>query len=596
MRLPGRAIPIRRHVQRTVVVALVLFCIIAAVAVGALWRERQLTLAQAREDAEMLSAVMEESTARTFDSVDIALAGLAQHFAGSHAARHDAATRDLMRAQLRQLPTVRALFVVGPDGFLRHDTDDPATRNVSLGDRPYFRPFLEQASLARHLSKPLQSRSGLGWFVAASHRITRPDGSFGGVLVAAVQLDTVARLYRKLGLGHGRQMALFRRDGVLLARYPDDGNTGRSYAHLPVFAHLLPFAGVGVIETDGAPYSDVQRVLSYRALESQPLVVLVAIRRDVALAAWSRAAAGTGAGLLLLALLTVGGVLFYEQRQVDRGRARAHRVAAAEAAALADRMRKLAAELTQADARKTEFLATLSHELRNVLAPIQNGLAILGRVDPASYQARRAREIVQTQVVQMRHLVDDLLDIARVNSGKVLLDLQPRDLRDIAAEACAAAQAALDAARHTLTLELAEAPVWVVADHARLLQVLANLLGNAAKYTPAGTGRIAVAVRAQGERATIEVRDNGLGIPPEELAKVFGMFEQVGRHRAQSQGGLGIGLALVARLVALHGGEVAAHSEGDGTGSTFTVSLPLVAAGPPAVTTQPVGERDRSTV
>ena len=309
--------------------------------------------------------------------------------------------------------------MIGPDGFIQHDTDYPKTPDVSLADRSYFRAYLESPTLERHVSEALQSRSGTGWFVASSRRITLPDGSFGGIAVAAVQLDTVSRLYRKLGLGEGRQLTLFHKDGRVLAGYPYDAHVGSSYAGLPVFAELLPRGPSGLYETEGAPYRDTPRILAYRALDTQPLVVVVAVREAEALASWSRTATGVAIGLLLLALALGGVVLSFEQRQEQRRRAIADRAAALEAAAVAERMRMVAAELQASDRRKTQFLATLSHELRNALGPILHGVGILDRSDPGSAAARRAREIMREQVEQLRSLVDDLMDIARVNSGKV---------------------------------------------------------------------------------------------------------------------------------------------------------------------------------
>ena len=276
----------------------------------------------------------------------------------------------------------------------------------------------------------------------------------------------------------------------------------------------------------------------------------------------------------MLLLLLAGGVLLYVQRQQHLRRARAERAAAGEAAALAR-------QLAIADRQKTQFLATLSHELRNVLGPIQNGMLVLAQSDPASPQAGRAREIVQRQVATMRTLVDELLDISRVNSGKVHLDLQVLELGEVLAQAAAAAGSVMEAPGHHLETALPATPLWVRADRSRLLQVFANLLGNAAKYTPPG-GRIVLSAGAEGSEAVVEVSDNGIGIPADALPKIFRMFEQVESHIARSQGGLGIGLALVQRLVVLHGGRVEAHSAGPDQGSRFLVRLPLVQA--PAAT------------
>jgi signal transduction histidine kinase len=174
----------------------------------------------------------------------------------------------------------------------------------------------------------------------------------------------------------------------------------------------------------------------------------------------------------------------------------------------------------------------------------------------------------------MRSLVDDLLDISRVNSGKVRLEIRALDLVDVLAEAAAAAQGAMQAHEHRFETQLPPGPVRVQADRTRLQQVFGNLLGNAAKYTPRG-GHVALRARVEGDEAVVDVQDDGMGIPPAALARIFQMFEQVDSHLQHSQGGLGIGLALVHRLVALHGGRVEARSDGEGRGTTFTVHLPL---------------------
>jgi signal transduction histidine kinase len=174
----------------------------------------------------------------------------------------------------------------------------------------------------------------------------------------------------------------------------------------------------------------------------------------------------------------------------------------------------------------------------------------------------------------MRHLVDDLLDVSRVSSGKIRLDREAVDLRQLLAAAADSAQAFMEGPGHRLALRLPEGELPVQVDRSRMLQVLANLLSNAAKYTPPG-GHIGLAARREGGEALVEVTDDGLGIPPESLPKVFDMFEQVSGHLSRAQGGLGIGLALVQKLVALHGGHVKAASEGTNRGSTFTVCLPL---------------------
>ncbi len=241
--------------------------------------------------------------------------------------------------------------------------------------------------------------------------------------------------------------------------------------------------------------------------------------------------------------------------------------------------------LQQADRRKDEFLAMLAHELRNPLAPIATAAQLLKRAGGDPRQAGRAGEVIERQVSHLARLVDDLLDVSRVNRGLVELDRVPVDLREVLAAAAEQSATLLQGRLHTLRRFIDPDPVKVEGDFHRLVQVVANVLNNAAKYTPPG-GRIDVHLQGRGNRVVLQVRDDGAGIAPELLPRVFDLFTQAERTPDRSQGGLGIGLALVRSIVHLHGGEVTAESSGIGQGSTFTVSLPRlqaarVAAHPP---------------
>jgi len=235
--------------------------------------------------------------------------------------------------------------------------------------------------------------------------------------------------------------------------------------------------------------------------------------------------------------------------------------------------------LREADRHKSEFLAVLAHELRNPLAPIRNGLELLRLGDGGRDTVARVGGMMDRQLSHMTHLIDDLLDIARVSSGKIVLHREPVDLRRIVAGAIEASMPALEAAGHDLAVQLPDGPLPVDADPVRISQVIGNLLTNAAKYTPRN-GRVRVAAQVDAGAAVVTVADNGIGIPAESLDAVFDMFTQVARHSERSNGGLGIGLSLVRRLVALHGGSATAASAGPGQGSTFTIRLPLAAALP----------------
>jgi PAS domain S-box-containing protein len=229
--------------------------------------------------------------------------------------------------------------------------------------------------------------------------------------------------------------------------------------------------------------------------------------------------------------------------------------------------------LREADRRKDEFLAMLAHELRNPLAPIRNGLHLMRASAPGSEAAEQARAMMERQLAQLIRLVDDLLEVARISSGKIELKRTPMDLAAALASAVETSRPALEAARHRLDVNVPAAPLAVEGDLVRLAQVIANLLNNAAKYTDPG-GRITLAARREGGEAVVSVRDNGSGIPAELLPRLFDMFAQADRARAQ--GGLGIGLALARRLVELHGGRIEARSDGPGQGAEFLVRLPLL--------------------
>jgi len=225
-----------------------------------------------------------------------------------------------------------------------------------------------------------------------------------------------------------------------------------------------------------------------------------------------------------------------------------------------------------ADQHKDRFLAMLAHELFNPIAAIKAGLHLLTKREGTD-AAVSIRDQMDRQIVHLTRLVEDLLDISRVSEGKISLQKERVELRAIVQSAVEASQNNLAAGQHRFTLALPEREVWVEADAVRIVQVVSNLLNNAAKYTPDG-GHISLTAEASPDVVEIRVSDDGVGIPLEMQARIFHIFEQVGGHRSRAQGGLGIGLALVRQLVELHHGSVEVESAGEGMGSTFIVRLP----------------------
>ena len=230
--------------------------------------------------------------------------------------------------------------------------------------------------------------------------------------------------------------------------------------------------------------------------------------------------------------------------------------------------------LREADRRKDEFLATLAHELRNPLAPIRNAVAILGRKGPLDPELTWSREVIDRQVDQLTRLIDDLLDIARIASGKLRIRKERIPLERAIDMALETSRPQINAAGHRLSVLLPSERVTVEGDAARLAQVFSNLLNNAARYTEAG-GEIALNAEVDGGEILVTIEDNGIGFPPEVGERLFDPFSQLTASDGRAHGGLGIGLSLVQGIVALHGGSVAARSAGPGRGSEFVVRLPL---------------------
>lgn len=233
--------------------------------------------------------------------------------------------------------------------------------------------------------------------------------------------------------------------------------------------------------------------------------------------------------------------------------------------------------LKEADHRKDEFLATLAHELRNPLAPIRTGLDILKLSDGSRPAMSKVLQMLERQVGQMVHLVDDLLEVSRISRGTIELRRERVDLGDVLHNAVETSRPQIEAAHQRLSIELPGGALLVNGDAMRLAQVVSNLLNNAAKYTDGG-GQIELSARRDGDWAVVTVRDNGMGIPREMLSKIFDWFMQVERTHPRGQGGLGVGLTIVRTLVEMHGGTVSASSEGSGQGAEFNVRLPLAEA------------------
>jgi len=284
---------------------------------------------------------------------------------------------------------------------------------------------------------------------------------------------------------------------------------------------------------------------------------------------------------LFMAVVSVTG-LFLGAATAERNRAERRRSADYARLRLSEeRLARQAEDLAAADRRKDEFLAVLGHELRNPLAPLQNALELLALGGSDASILVRTRALMERQLHHLVRLVDDLLDVARIRSGKIVLELEPVQLASMIASAVELARPHIDSRRHQLDVYLPEEPVWIHADRTRLPQLLANLLNNAAKYSSDG-GHITIRAGSVAGLAEVRVRDTGIGMTPEALANVFELFAQAAGPEHAVQGGLGVGLSLARSIAELHGGSLRASSDGPGRGSEFLLRLPVTE--PPAVT------------
>ncbi|MGN6547448.1 MAG: ATP-binding protein [Aureliella sp.] len=335
------------------------------------------------------------------------------------------------------------------------------------------------------------------------------------------------------------------------------------------------------------------------SLQNGESVVMVDVQRDLTNEPDRRAAAAAGYRAVHSTPLkthdgAIVGVLWTHFRLPHRVSQRDRRLLdlyARHAADLIERHRYERA-LRDADQRKDEFLATLAHELRNPLAPLRNGLQIMKLAGSEPQAAEQARTMMERQLEQMIHLVDDLLDLSRISRGKIELRKERVELASIIRHASETSRPVIEASNHEFSITLPPGPIYVEADVTRLAQVFSNLLNNAAKYTEPG-GRIHLNIQRHDGQAVISVCDNGIGIPESMLPHVFDMFTQVDRNLERAQGGLGIGLSIVRRLVEMHGGSVEARSAGSGLGSEFVVRLPVISTVDPPHRHN--GEADKSS-
>lgn len=512
----------------------------AAVLTVLLARERTETIDLAITRAEALTLVLESDAARALQAVDATLAGVADMLRLSDLAPNDPLFQSALTERAAALrPYVRAIYVIGADGWIIHDTDYPTTPNVTLADRDYFRAFRDDSALQHAISEPLQSRSGLGWFFAVSRRIERA-GEFLGIAVAAVQPQYFESLYARLGLAEAEAIALYHSGGTLVAQFPiGSADIGRSFADCPLFAEKLPSGPAGSeVTADG-------RLVSYRTVESFPLVVALQQDMDVVLAHWRHTAIGAAAATV--GLLLVLGVLVDQVRRHQRAR-------------------ELMLE-QQAQNEKLEALGHLTsgvaHDFKNLLSVVSSSLALIA-VDSSEAARNEAVKAAERAVDRGADLVQALSGFARRRP----IEIVPADLSRCV-ERCAQLLRHAAGKGVEVAIELGEHLPPCMLAAAELELALVNLVVNA-KDALNGSGRIVVktylwgsgadAARAE-SKVCVAVQDDGPGMTDDVQRRAFEPY-----FTTKGERGNGFGLAQVYGFMQQVGGEARIESRlGSGT-------------------------------
>ena len=515
-----------------------------------LWQDRTRTLEEGDRLARTLAQVLQEQTSRTVQAVDLTLTGIIEALHLSPPlADHDPSFEEALRRRLATLPYIRALFVIGPDGFITQDSDHPLTPRVSLADRDYFKAHLQDPTLGLHIGPPLLSRSVGIWFVSMSRRLRGPAKPFAGIAVAAVEPRYFAGSYEALGLGEQDSIALLARDGTLIVRHPHrDDLMRKPFADAQLFRSLSSGRLSGTYRAasmvDGVP-----RIISYRALDELPLVVVVGLAEKTLLAPWRSKVAGTGLAIVLLAGLLAAVATLAARHRRHRERMRRHLM----------------------QAQKLEALGRLTsgvvHDFNNLLAVVTSALRLIENRGSSDPRIAEFAGMAGAAVARGTELTAQLLAFARQQE----LQVRPLDPNRLIRDLKPLLKSAIGSAVR-LELDLAPDLGRCQLDATQFDAALLNLAVNARDAMPSGgTVRIATAhgpadapqrrnLRSQ-SCIRVSVMDTGEGMPPDVLQHALEPF-----FTTKGKAGTGLGLSQVYGFVRQVGGDLQIESRpGKGT-------------------------------
>jgi signal transduction histidine kinase/CheY-like chemotaxis protein len=563
--------------------------LVTAFAVADLWSLRVRAVADAEKRSSNLASVLSEYLRELFAAGDSSIRQLAIYSPRAGGPKGpDAEWAPILSAAKAALTGIGSVSVTDAEGIIRHSTQR-AIIGQSRRDEYVFKQLATLKSDELIVGTPFPT-------VVLPHRMIIPfgrrlvgqDGAFEGAVVATAIPEDSRRFFKTVDVGSSGQLWVFHPTGVVLFREPSTDNPiGESALENPIFraADRLRTAGTlrGPLTPSGAPF-----ISAFQPIATPPLLIAVSLNRDEVLGGWYHERNVTSAGLAILGL-TLAMTVFVLFRQID-GKAEAERALSEtqrrEALGLREANDRLAAALAseqrarreteQASYVKDEFLMTVSHELRTPLTAIYGWSRLLATGQLREEHKARALATIERNARAQTRLIDDLLDVSRVITGKLRLDIRQVNLEDVVRGAVEAMRPALAAKGIRLETAIDPNEGLIAGDPERLQQVVWNLLSNATKFTPQG-GRVELRLRRSGSQQELAVTDTGVGIATEFLPYVFERFRQQEGGSRRRYGGLGLGLAIVRHLVELHGGSVSAESDGEGRGATFRVILPVQA-------------------
>lgn len=541
--------------RRGTIAAAALIVLVIAGAGLLLWQARQAEIEKARATATNLVQLLHDQTRGVFQTSDLALRNIKARLEhGPPLADNDPSFRVYLRSLAAELPYVRALFVIGPDGFITHDTDYPDTPHVSLADRSYFLAHQRAPNIGVFVGEPLISRSVDRWFVPLARRVDGPDGSFAGVVVAAVEPRIFENTYYRLSLSEDDAIGLFHVNGTLIARAPPiPDRYGKKWADVALFAERLPQSPEGVYT--GVTFGGASAVFGYKTVAGFPLVVTTAVDLHAALADWRRLAVLVGFGVLFIAVLLLLLAIISERRRLEMQIAQ---------------QRALMAHKLETVGQMTSSVA---HDFNNVLAVVSSGVGLMkkrGATEPLLSG-------IQQAVERGARLTTGLLDFAKRQEFDRRAEDPNRLLRSLEFLIRQSAGKNVD-----VSIELNEGIGTCLISRSQFDAAIINLVLNASDAMPHGgaihiaSGRVAIDAGndlAPGAYARIRITDTGSGMSQETLDRVFEPFFTT----KEEQGGTGLGLPQVRNFVRAAGGDVQIVSE-VGKGTQIDLLFPCEAA------------------